>query len=121
MNTSPMTPERAAEEFGRLVDEYVNMRGPYLTQMYTQEQAAEARAALFAAHTHLLRERDEARADAGRYRWLKGRLYSLDADYGEESACVITFEWPSRASVSMNLDLAIDTARADLLSDGRAD
>lgn len=54
--------------------------------------------------------REQYRADAERYRWIRARLHSADFAYGEPPVRVITFRWP-HAPIGADLDASIDAVR----------
>ena len=56
----------------------------------------------------LVAQRDEARMDAERYRWLRAKYEGADFRYGEDERSVLTFTWPH--AVMASLDAAIDAA-----------
>jgi hypothetical protein len=66
---------------------------------------------ILAAYDALTQQRDEARRDAARYRWLNPRLLGVDWAYGDPSESVLMFTVPEGMTVSADLDATIDAAR----------
>ena len=58
------------------------------------------------------RQRDELKADAERYRWLRDRFFGADFDWNEEGVSCVLFKWPETAKIGANIDVAIDAAIA---------